>query len=53
MIFRIVMIIGGIKLLSHAMKLWERVMEKRLGKDISITDNQFDFMSGRSTTETI
>ena len=27
----------GIKLLSHTMKLWERVIEKRLGKDISIT----------------
>ena len=29
----------SIKLLSHTMKLWERVIEKRLRKDISITDN--------------
>jgi len=47
------MIIGGIKLLSHTIKLWERVIEKRLRKDISITKNQFGFMPGRSTTEVI
>ena len=29
----------GIKSLSHTMKLWERVIEKRLWKDISITEN--------------
>ena len=34
----------GIKLLSHTMKLWERVIEKRLRKDISISENQFSFM---------
>jgi len=43
----------GIKLLSHTMKLWERVIEGRLRKDISISENQFSFMPGRSTTETI
>ena len=43
----------GIKSLSHTMKLWERVIEKRLRKDISITENQFGFMPGRSTTEAI
>jgi len=43
----------GIKLLSHTMKLWERVIEKRLRKDTAITENQFGFMPGRSTTETI
>ena len=43
----------GIKLLSHMMKLWERVIERRLRKDISISKNQFGFMPGRSTTEAI
>jgi len=41
----------GIKLLSHAMKLWERVIEIRLRKYIQISENQFGFMSSRSTTE--
>lgn len=43
----------GIKLLSHTMKLWERVIEKRLWKDISILENQFGFMPDRSTTKAI
>jgi len=43
----------GIKLLTHTMKLWERVIEGRLRKEISISENQFGFMPGRSTTEAI
>ena len=43
----------GIKLLSHTMKLWERVVERRLRRDISVSENQFDFTLGRSTTEAI
>ena len=43
----------GIKLLSHTMKSWERVIERRLWKNISISENQFGFMPGRSTTEAI
>jgi len=43
----------GIKLLSHTMKLWERVIEGRLRKEILISDNQFSFMLGRSTTKAI
>jgi len=35
------------------MKLWERVIEGRLSKDILISEDQFGFMSGRSTTEAI
>jgi len=35
------------------MKLWERIMEGRLRKVVSISDNQFGFMPGRSTTEAI
>jgi len=42
-----------IKLLSHTMKLWERVIEGRLRKEVSISDNQFGFILGRSTTEAI
>jgi len=35
------------------MKLWERVIEGRLRKDISISKNQFGFMQETSTTEAI
>jgi len=43
----------GIKLLSHTMKLWERVIERRLRKYVLISENQFGFMPGRSTIEAI
>ena len=43
----------GIKLLSHTMKVWERVVEARVKRSMSISKNQFGFMPGRSTTETI
>jgi len=43
----------GIKLLSHTMKLWERVIEGRFRKKVPISENQFGFMMGRSTTEAI
>ena len=43
----------GIKLLSHSMKIWERVVEVRLRRIVSISENQFGFMPGRSTTEAI
>ena len=35
-----------IKLMSHTMKLWERVMEQRLKQKIKISENQFGFMQG-------
>jgi len=35
------------------MKVWERVIESRLRKDISISENQFGFMPGRLTIEAI
>jgi len=35
------------------MKLWERVIKRRLWKDISISENQFGFMPGRLTIEVI
>ncbi|KAL5181119.1 LINE-1 retrotransposable element ORF2 protein [Glycine soja] len=43
----------GIKLMSHTMKLWERVIERRLRKETQVTENQFGFMPGRSTMEAI
>ncbi|KAL6543328.1 hypothetical protein OROHE_010848 [Orobanche hederae] len=42
-----------IKLMSHTMKLWERVIEQRIRKCVKITENQFGFMPGRSTMEAI
>ncbi|GJZ32301.1 retrovirus-related pol polyprotein LINE-1 [Tanacetum coccineum] len=35
------------------MKLWERVIERRLRRETRVTENQFGFMPGRSTTEAI
>ncbi|VFQ85339.1 unnamed protein product [Cuscuta campestris] len=43
----------GIKLLSHTMKVWERIIECRVRKGVCISENQFGFMPGRSTTEAI
>ncbi|KAD6796640.1 hypothetical protein E3N88_07536 [Mikania micrantha] len=35
------------------MKLWERVLETRLRRETQVTENQFGFVPGRSTTEAI
>ncbi|VFQ93629.1 unnamed protein product [Cuscuta campestris] len=43
----------GIKLLSHTMKVWERIIECRVRKGVCISENQFGFMPGRSTKEAI
>ena len=43
----------GIKLMSHTMKLRERVIEARLRKEMTIAEQQFGFMIGRSTTNAI
>ncbi|XP_071713011.1 uncharacterized protein [Rutidosis leptorrhynchoides] len=43
----------GIKLLSHTTKLWERVIETRLRRITSISENQFGFMPGRSSIDLI
>jgi hypothetical protein len=42
-----------IKLMSHTMKLWERVIEHCLRGMTHITMNQFGFMPGSSTMEAI
>ncbi|XP_047259261.1 uncharacterized protein LOC124891609, partial [Capsicum annuum] len=40
-----------IKLLNHTMRIWERVVERRLRRFVSISKNQFGFIPGRSMTE--
>ena len=42
-----------IKLMSHTMKLWERVIEHRLRAITRVSMNQFGFMPERSTMEAI
>ncbi|XP_070046376.1 uncharacterized protein [Nicotiana tomentosiformis] len=44
---------SGIKLLSHTMKIWEKVIEGRMRRSVSIFENKFGFMPSRSTTEAI
>ena len=36
-----------IKLMSHIMKLWERVIEARIRKEVTIAEQQFGRMPGR------
>ncbi|MCJ8739627.1 hypothetical protein PDJAM_G00049210 [Pangasius djambal] len=43
----------GIKLMSHTMKLWERVVEARLRKVAEICEQQYGFMPRKSTTDAI
>ena len=43
----------GIKLMSHIIKLWERVIEIHVRRCTSILKNQFRFMLRRSTIEVI
>ncbi|KAK3515360.1 hypothetical protein QTP70_018751 [Hemibagrus guttatus] len=43
----------GIKLMSHTMKLWERVVEARLWKVVEICEQQYGFMPRKSTTDAI
>ena len=41
----------GILLMSHTMKLWERMIEARLREMTKIADSQFGCRLGKSTTE--
>ncbi|KAK3555297.1 hypothetical protein QTP86_014982 [Hemibagrus guttatus] len=43
----------GIKLMSHTMKLWERVVEARLRKVVDICEQQYGFVPRKSTTDAI
>ena len=41
----------GIKLISHTMKIWERIIEARLIDSIEISKQQYGFMPGKGTTD--
>ena len=41
----------GIKLMSHPMKVWERIIEARLRDRIEISKQQYGFMPGKGTTD--
>ena len=41
----------GIKLLSHSLKLWERVIEARLRDIVTISERQYGFQKGKSTIQ--
>ena len=43
----------GIKLISHSMKLWERVVERRLRSELTFSEQQYGFMPGKSTTDAL
>ena len=43
----------GIKLMCHSMKLYERIIENRLRNVVNISEHQFGFMKGKSTTDAI
>ena len=41
----------GIKLMSHIMKVWERIIETRLKDRVEINKQQYKFMLGKGTTD--
>ena len=43
----------GIKMISHTMKIWRRIIDRRLREETSIGEEQFGFMSVRGTTDAI
>ncbi|KAK3543556.1 hypothetical protein QTP70_023887, partial [Hemibagrus guttatus] len=43
----------GIKLMSHTMKLWERVVDARLRKVVEVCEQQYGFMPRKITTDAI
>ena len=43
----------GIKLISHKMKIWERIMEARLKDRVEISKQQYGFMPEKGITDAI
>ena len=43
----------GIKLISHTMKLWERIIERRLRSDLTFSKQQYGIIPGKSTTDAL
>ena len=41
----------GIKLMTHTMKVWERIIETKLGDSVEISKQQYGFMPGKGTTD--
>ena len=41
----------GIKLMSHTIKVWERIIEARLRDRVEISEKQYEFMPGKGTTD--
>ena len=41
----------GIKVLEHCMKIYERILDKRLREQIEIDESQFGFMPGKGTVD--
>jgi hypothetical protein len=39
--------------MSHTMKIWERIIEHHLRRVTNVTENQFKFMTRKSTMEAI
>ena len=43
----------GTTLISHTMKLWERIIERRLRSELTFGNQQYGFMPGNSTTDAL
>ena len=43
----------GIELMSHTMKVWERIIEARLTDSVEINKQQYGFMPGKGTTDSM
>ena len=43
----------GIKLMSHTMKVWERIIEARLRDKVQINKQKYGFMLGKGTSHTM
>ena len=41
----------GIKLMSHTMKVWAKIIEARLRDRVEISKQQYGFMPGKGTTD--
>ena len=48
-----VMTLRGVKLVEHAMKIVERVLERRIQTLVNLTKMQFGFMPGKGTVDAI
>ena len=43
----------GIKLMSHTMKVWKRIIEARLRDSVEISKQRYEFMPGKGITDAI